>query len=210
MASSAPFDLAHFKKASFFERQANEETSHWKLEQLEGRLVELSGAECSSALSLCFDLILQAQNKNEPVAWLSTENSIFFPPDTQANGIDLEALPVIALPSHQALGIATERLLRSGAFSLLVLDLGSHQELSLAMQSRLASLAQKHATAVVFITQKTPDIASLGSLISLRAHTRYLHCGEDAFLCELEVLKDKRHAPGDKHQILLSAPEGLL
>ena len=47
-------------------------------------------------------------------------------------------------------------ILRSGAFGLVILDLGAAAEIPIAVQGRLVSVAQHHDAAVVAITEK-PD-----------------------------------------------------
>ncbi|MCB9707802.1 MAG: recombinase A [Myxococcales bacterium] len=183
-------------------------SSHWRDEYLTGRLVELSGWERSCTLTLSLDLALSMQGHQEPVAWISHCNSWFFPPDLE-HSVDLDALVVLRLPDQHAAAQAAERLLRSGAFGLVIIDLGAITELHVATQMRLASLAKKHASIVLLLTHKRPEQLSLGSLISLRVHTRYVHTGADCFICELEALKDKQRGPGWKHMAMYSGPEGL-
>jgi recombination protein RecA len=101
---------------------------------------------------------------------------------------------------------AADKLIRSGAFGLVVLDLagGSGGRSSRIagptipppLQSRLLALASKHTTAMVFLTEKKPDAPSLGSLVSLRAQAKRRRIQEGRYACDVEVVKDKRHGPG--------------
>jgi recombination protein RecA len=144
----------------------------WSLGSLRGRLVELSARGASATLTAAIDVVAQAQAESEPVAWLTLATSTFYPPDVADSGVDLAALVVIQAPTIIALARAAERCLRSGAFGLVVLDLGAPRpgaELSMQIQGRLVTLAQTHDAAVVCLTEKTQDAASLGSLVSLRA-----------------------------------------
>jgi len=144
----------------------------WSLSVLRGRLVELSARGASATLTAATEIVAEAQAESEPVAWLTLATSSFYPPDVADTGIDLAALVVIRAPDILALARAAERCLRSGAFGLVVLDLGAPQpgaELSMQIQGRLVTLAQTHDAAVVCLTEKTADTASLGSLVSLRA-----------------------------------------
>ena len=100
-------------------------------------------------------------------------------------------------------------LARSGAFGLIVVDLGRGTSLTIPIQSRLLGLAQKHQTAILFLTEKSRDAPSLGSLISLRAQAGRRKIGFDRFTCELTVTKDKRHAPGWRHEEICRGPSGL-
>src|SRR5476651_929143 len=88
----------------------------WCRSELSGRLTEISGRGCVSPLSAAAALLLEAQAGGEPCAWLSRDESNFFPPDLARFGIDLDALPVVFVPSPQKAARAAARLLRSGAF----------------------------------------------------------------------------------------------
>jgi recombination protein RecA len=184
------------------------------MSEVAGRLVELSGSGASAVLTAATKLMLDAQRMREPVAWVGTDESSFFPPDVAQSGIDLSALVVVRIPvqrSHEQakrhtvasmLAVAAERLLRSGAFGLVLIDLGGvdpttrrEPAIHQSLQSRLLGLAQRHQAAVLFMTEKAEDSVSLGSLISLRAHVGRTWLGRERFLCELRVRKDKRRGP---------------
>ena len=96
----------------------------WTLATLTGRLTELSSVGSTAVLTLAFSIVLEAQRVGEPVGWLSDESSVFFPPDVANGGIDLNALVVVRLAMASQIPRAAEHLVRSGAFGLLVLDLG--------------------------------------------------------------------------------------
>ena len=108
----------------------------------------------------------------------------------------------------RALLKAADRLVRSGAFGLLVVDVGPRRVVPAAL-SRLLGLAKKHGTAIVFLTDKPRRAPSLGSLISLRGHATRRRTGPDEFLCGLHALKDKRRAPGWTHEEVCGGPAGL-
>ena len=181
----------------------------WSPSALAGRLSELSDKGPTAALTLSVDLLLEAQRCAEPAAWITACASSFFPCDVAQSGIDLAALPVIRTPNAAAAGRAADRLLRSGAFGLVVLDLGNDHRLPLPLQTRLLGLARKHDAAVVFLTNKGPTAPSLGPLISLRAATSREKLGASRFACSLDVLKDKRRGPGWTHRECYRGPAGL-
>lgn len=193
--------------------------SEWSLAGLAGRLVELAGAEDSAALTFALGLVRQAQLLGEPAVWVGTSTESFFPPDAAAGGVDIDALAVVRVPDVRALTRAADQLARSGAFGLLVLDVGpfgsergrgrSRGGVPTAALSRLLGLAQKHGTAVVFLTDKPARAPSLGSLVSLRAQAVRRQTGKDEFTCELRVLKDKRRAPGWVVREVCGGPPGL-
>ncbi len=163
----------------------------------------------TAGLTMAFGLIAEAQLEGEPVAWITTHRSSFFPPDADAGGVDLNALAVIAVPdSHSAARVA-DHLTRSGGFGLVVLDLGADITVPMPLQSRLLGLAKKHDAAVVCITEKSSESPSLSSLISLRAETLRTKTSEGRFTCKADVIKDKKQGPGWSHVEIHSGPPGL-
>lgn len=203
----------------------------WNLGSLRGRLVELSARGATATLTAAIEIVADAQLQAEPVAWLTLTTSSFYPPDVADSGIDLAALVVIRAPDVLAIARSAERCLRSGAFGLVILDLGAPQpghELSMQIQGRLVTLAQSHDAAVVCLTEKTSETASLGSLISLRAEALRRMSVPDArvvravantnldaksslseFEVSLRILKDKRRGPGLTHALRRRGPPGL-
>jgi len=182
--------------------------SEWTPASLAGRLVELSGGEDSAALTCAFGLVRQAQFLGEPVAWIGTLRETFYPPDAAAGGVDLDALAVVRVPDARALVRAADQLARSGAFGLLVIDVGN-AHVALPVLARLLGLAQRHQVAIVFLTDKKDTAPSLGSLVSLRARVQRTKRGEDEFVCTLEAIKDKRRAPGWRVLEVCGGPAGL-
>ena len=181
----------------------------WTSTALGGCLAELSGAGASPALTLTFSMVRQVQQKGEPVAWITRAESTFFPPDAAEGGVDLAALPVIRLDGlHQRLR-AAEQLVRSGAFELLVIDLGGCIDLPLAVQTRLAGQALAHGTLILCLTAKTDRQPSLGSLVSVRAHAQRIRQGDGRFVCRVHVLKDKRRGPGWSDEVWCRGPDGV-
>lgn len=187
------------------------------LRELAGRLCELSSAANGAALTVAFRLVLDAQAAAEPVAWVTPVDASFFPPDAADGGVDLAALIVVRAPDRDAVARVADPLLRSGAFGLVVLDIGAVRP-PLPLQSRLLGLAQKHDTAVVFLTEAEPlsgsrEAASLGSLISWRAVATRTRCADgnapDHFVCTVEVSKDKRRGPGSHYEEVCCGPPGL-
>ncbi|HPH68990.1 MAG TPA: recombinase A, partial [Kofleriaceae bacterium] len=72
------------------------------------------------------------------------------------------------------------------------------------------TLAQQHDSAVVCLTEKTTDAASLGSLISLRAEAQRLRtAGASDYLASIRVIKDKRRGPGFEASDAVMAPAGM-
>jgi recombination protein RecA len=187
----------------------------WSRAELAGRLAELTASAASAALTLATGLVADAQREGEICAWISAQKSSFFPPDAAAGGVDLDALVVVRAPGAQAAARAADKLLRSGGFGLVVLDLGegalADRGLTPALQGRLQGLAQKHDAALVCLTEKKPEAPSLGSLVSLRAECRRRRAtpSGDRFRCELRATRDKRRAPGWTYMEAARGPAGV-
>lgn len=184
-------------------------TPRWDLQEIAGRFTELSGLGGSACLTLATSMVLDAQHQEETVVWITSNNSSFFPLDVAAAGVDLEALPVVRVPDASAVACAADKLARSGAFGLLVLDLGANPRIPGALQARLRGLARKHDTAILCLTEKRGSASSLGSLVSLRGEARIRRLGEDRFVCEMRVLKDKQRGPGWLHTEICRGPDGM-
>ena len=116
----------HFDAAEPPQPPAADQRLCWSHSLLTGRLAELSSWGTGASLTLAFELVLQAQHGGEPVAWITTSPSTFFPPDVAHGGVDLDALPVVRVPDGQAAARAADKLVRSGAFGLVILDLGAN------------------------------------------------------------------------------------
>jgi recombination protein RecA len=154
-------------------------------------------------------LILSAQREGEPSAWLAGPTDSFYPPDVADNGVDLDALVVVRCPNDRAMARAADKLARSGAFGLIVLDLGAKGDLPMSAQARLANLAHLHDCAIVCLTKKPTESPSLGSLVSLRAQAACRPLDDGRFLCGVRALKDKRRGAGWTDEVLRDAPPGL-
>ena len=181
----------------------------WNLSSLAGRLTEVSDSGAAPSLTAAASLILQAQQRGEPTAWISFGNSIFFPPDFAEWGIDLEALPVIRVPGALTASYAADQLLRSGAFGLVVLDLKAQTEMRMAVQSRLAALARKHHAVLLCLTRKKKGAPSLGPLVSLHGEGRISRTAFSRFDWQIRIVKDKRGAPGWSHTESCHGTHGL-
>ena len=180
----------------------------WTLGEVAGRLVEISSSTASAALTLTFALIREAHERGEPVGWVTSVKKYFYPPDAARCGADLAALIVVRLTAAQSIARAGEKLLRSGGFGVVVLDLGS-ADIPMPLQTRLTGLAHRHHTALVCLTEKPIAAFSLGSLVSLRAHAEKKRAADNRFACALRILKDKRRGPTWHYEELYTGPAGL-
>lgn len=178
-----------------------------------GRLVEISSDDAGGALTATSILIRKVQDRGEDAAWVSALSSLFFPPDFAANGIDLSRLPVVRASFAPRAARVSDHLLRSGAFRLLVLDLGIHRDISLAQQGRLVQLASKQQAIVLLLTDsRRPNGSadgSLGSLVSLHGVASQNPSEGERFRLSVRITKDKRNGPGWKWQEVCHGPAGL-
>lgn len=181
----------------------------WSFAGCAGRLGELSGNGATATLTLAFTLVLDAQQRGEPAAWITTTNESFYPPDVAEGGVDLDALVVVRIPDARAVARAADRLARSGAFGVIVLDVGAASQVPTPLQARLAGLAKKHHAAIVCLTAKGYQVPSLGSLVSLRVHAQRKRIAGHRFSSELIVLKDKRSGPTWGHAEICRGPAGV-
>ncbi len=193
-----------------------EAPARFGLDDLAGRLIELQGGADGALLTCAFGLLLEAQRRGEPAAYVGSSTSSFYPPDVAEGGVDLDALPVVLLADPAARARAADELARSGAFALLVVDLGTDDgappRIPPALVARLLGLAQKHATAVLFLSPGDENTPSpLGSLVSLRAvvRRRPLDLPRNRCAVSIEVVKDKRRAPGWGQEEICRAPSGI-
>ncbi len=192
----------------FSPRPQEREAPTFGLDEVRGRLVELSGEGSGAQLTASIALVLEAQRRGEPVAFVGRKGRGFFPPDVGEAGVDLEALCVVRAPSVVEVPRAAEQLLRSGAFGLVVCDLGAGAQVPMPLLTRLGGLARRHDSAVLFLTEKRGELPSLGSLISLRGDVSRRREGE-AFLVDVHMRKDKRRAPGWGSSEACRGPAGL-
>lgn len=187
------------------------------MDELVGRLTELSGLGAVASLTAATALVLEAQGRGEPVAWIGLPPASFYPPDLDEAGVDLDALVVVRAPDVTAMVRAADRLLRSAAFGLVVLDLSAPgapaPEIPIAVQGRLVGLAQHHDAAIVALTEKPRDAASLGSMVSLRAEAMRERAGGGAgsrgWRLAVRAVKDKRRGPGWSELADVVGPDGL-
>ena len=181
----------------------------WSLDGIAGRLVEISEGDAAASLTVALGLVCDAQQRSETVVWVTSVESCFFPPDAREGGVDLRSLAIVRVPCEGLLR-AADKLARSGAFGLIVIDLNREGAfVSTAVQSRLLGFAREHHSGIVFLTRKRSGQASLGSLISLRGEASRTRIGPDRYRVQVHILKDKQRAPGWSHGETCRGPAGL-
>jgi recombination protein RecA len=199
------------KKISLFTspEKAPKAPERWSIDTLAGRFLEISSSGETISITAAASLILESQLSGEPAAWVATGNSTFYPPDLAECGVDLNTLPVIRVPNVVSASRATDQLLRSGGFGAIILDIGSHIDMRIHIQARLAALAKKHKTALLCLTSKAAAVPSLGPLVSLRAQGRVRKTGFNRFTWTLDIVKDRRLGHGWSHSEVCRGPDGM-
>jgi recombination protein RecA len=197
-------------KASALVHRKTKRKSDFSYTNFIGRITELSASRNAPVLSFLSLLIKEVQEKGEAAVWVETTDSIFFPPDFAANGIDLAAIPVVWAPQVTDGVRAIEHLLRSNSFGLLILDLPPHTIVDQGRLGKLARMADLNQTAVVFVTgQEEGTSFTLGSIISLRLVGARTHTENQRYSCMMSAIKDKCAVPGWIHAEVFYAPDGM-
>lgn len=176
----------------------------WSRDAVAGLLVEVCGP---GSLTFVARLVLDAQQQGENAAWVTVCDP-FFPPDMAGLGVDLAALPIVRARQSGPAGRAADHLLRSGAFGLVVMDLG-RQSLPMPLQARLQHMARAKGAALVCMTEKDRGTPSLSSLVALRMEVGIQRMGQARFGCSGEAIKDKRRGPGWSVTEVCHGPPGL-
>ena len=197
-------DIPVFKAAELRTAPSGES---WRIESLVGILAEISEETASGAVSFAADIIADAQDHNYPVAWVAGADSIFFPPDLAAHGIDLAAVTVIRAGGENDSLSAAEWLVRSGALGLVIIDAEGEWNVSDASLGRLLKLAERSQTAVVFLTRKRCTDPSLGSRIAVRGSI--MRSGMGPFHVVIHSVKDKRAHAGSRQGRQYNGPPGM-
>ena len=177
--------------------------AQWTREELIGRIAELCGNDHAGHLSLAGSLVHQFQAAGEPVAWVTTTTDTFFPPDLAGTGVDLTSLPVARLGDPVAATTVTDRLIRSGSFGLVVLELIGDHQIPAGILGRLVRLARQQEACLVCLTKRP-----LGSMVSLRGTIHRQQEGSDG-ICGVVVHKDRRRGPGYRFSYRYRAPHGV-
>lgn len=191
--------LRDFLRADHLARQRPASAPAVCLDELGGRLTELSGHGAGARYTQVSRLLLEAQREGAPVAWIGVGRDVPYPPDLARAGLDLAALPFVTTSDATAASGAAIVLARSGAFRVVVVDLLVLREsarVSAGALSRLSGLARTHEMAIVFLTLKAAGQPSLHSLISLRAETARARDRRHGYRCTFAALKDKQRGPG--------------
>jgi len=135
-----------------------ERPRQWDLATLAGGIAEITATRPAAGLTAASLLLRDAQGHGEPAAWIAAGDSLPYPLDLASGGIDLRALPIVRVAGLMDGARACEHLLRSGAFGLIVLDLGRADQgrltLPAAAQVRLAALCRRHHALLLILARR--------------------------------------------------------
>lgn len=147
-------------------------------------IVELSGPEGSGRTRTALALAARPTRRGEPVAWVDPHRRLY-PPAAAALGVALEHLLVVrpAEDGSAPWAWATEQLVRSGNFSLVVLDWPVVRGLRRAAAHGFARAAEHGGCTLVVLAPR--------QVRELPADVR-LACGAG----ELAVVRDRGREPG--------------
>ncbi len=184
--------------------------SPWSVDALAGGVVEITTEGAGAALSAATALVADAQVRGEPTAWVGIDGSTPFPPDLAAAGIDLGALVFVRSRTLGEGQDAADLLMRSGAFGVVVFDLGPHRALRQGAQSRLAALARAHRSVLVCLTRKRAGDPSVGACVALRGTATAGRDDAGRWTWSFHARKDPRRGPGWTLQRNCRPPDGLV
>lgn len=140
----------------------------WSSAELAGRVCELcgearvaeDGVGATAQLTAATRLLAEAHRAGDPVAWICCGSQLFFAPDLETNGVDLQAVSIVRVDDSLSAVSAAEQLLRSGCFGVIVVDLtglSTQKPISDALIGRLAGPARTHHTVMLFLNSAGTD-----------------------------------------------------
>lgn len=126
-----------------------------------GSGVELNGEDGSGRATIALSLVAAAGRERRLSAWVDGPRELY-PPAALAQGVALERLLVVRPPNPQQLVWSAVQLLRSGAFSCVVLDV-SHTPVRLTMTDakKLLDASRTGGSLAVILTSSTAPAQGL-------------------------------------------------
>lgn len=173
-----------------------------------GQVVEVSGARSSGKATLGFGVCLRALEQGQTAAWIDAGGG-FWPVAAAEAGIPLDRLLVVRAPGPLALKAARILLSSPGAVAALVVDvpLGARAPRDRELVA-LQRLAERSATALLFLTERPRTAPSLGPHVALRLFVERRGSGPGAQV-RVEVLRNKQGASGRAIEEAVSGPDRL-
>lgn len=130
-----------------------------------GGAAELSGEEASGRTTLALSLVASACREKRLAAWVDGPKELY-PPAAVPLGVDLKRLLIVRPPAPGQLVWSTVQLLRSGAFTLVVLDV-THTGLTLTMveTKKLLDAARAGGALLVVLTSSAAPAQGMVRLV---------------------------------------------
>lgn len=179
---------------------------------LAGKVVEFSGWNQSACLSLTIPLIIESQQGVKECAWILPAarrgESLFFPPDFHNAGIDCSRIPIIRSANVTDSFSIAEKLIRSGGFSLVVLDLTEGKRVRGSTVGRISSMTQRYQCLLLCLTRNPPGHPSLDPMVFIHVHVE-ASLIDGRYQVSARVQKDKTQAPGQQMNWIYETPIGL-
>ena len=130
-----------------------------------GSAVELSGEEASGRTTVALSLVASACREKRLAAWVDGPQELY-PPSAVPMGIDLKRLLIVRPPAPGQLVWSAVQLLRSGAFTCVVLDV-THTGVRLTMidTKKLLDAARAGGSLLVVLTANAAPAQGLVRLV---------------------------------------------
>ncbi len=203
--------IQHVQRASELLDGDTDDHSGLDIGALRGRLVEVTARRGHPQVTLAIERIAEAHRCGEPAAWIGPSTSLFYPPDIADWPLDWSALALLRLDNRQQATRAADKLLQSGAFGIVVIDLIDCDDTALPtpLIHRLKRQAKRHDSAALFLTRTGRDGVSVSNAIDLRARAKWTGVDADQLQLRAVITKDRSRGPGDHIEEEYDGPLGL-
>ena len=168
-----------------------------------GQVVEVSGSSSSGKATLAFGVCLRALEQGRAAAWIDVGGG-FWPVAAAEAGLPLDRLLVVKVKNGVAALRAAHILLSSsGAVAALVVDLPQAAPARERELIALQRLAERSATALLFLTSRPRTAPSLGAAVALRLHAER----RPGARVRVEVLRNKQGASQRSIEEMIDEPD---
>lgn len=170
----------------------------------DGGVIEIVG---NARLTVAVGWTAAAQRRGEAVVWVSAREDGVFPPDLERNGVDLDSLPVVLVREREECVEAIDTLMRSGFFSLLLVDWNDEWSLEGALQTRFLRLGRHYGVTLLFLGEESGGNGI--ALVPLRIRATRRREAPGAYLIDTELIRDKRGVRMPRQEEAAYGPPGL-
>jgi hypothetical protein len=140
-----------------------------------GTGVELCGEEASGRTTVALSVVAAAGREKRLSAWVDGPRELY-PPAAVTMGVDLKRLLIVRPQAAGQLVWAAVQLLRSGAFSCVVLDVTrTGLKLSMTETRKLLDATRTGGSLLVLLTQQAAPAQGLPRLLLARDETSTIH-----------------------------------